>query len=93
MCVEFSYIIRNFAGENVKHGHNMDKNNASREPKKAALAIMNYESASIELVSLDGSLLDEYAEDFDRLVYGAMGYKPESVYYMIADNIALIDNR
>lgn len=71
----------------------MDKDNAYREPNRATLAIMNYESASIELVTLDGSLLDEYADDYDRLVYDAMGYKPESVYYMIADNIALIDNR
>lgn len=93
MCIRVSWEIRIFVAENVKYEHNMDKGNASWEPKKATLAIINYELASIELVSLNSSLLDEYADDFDRLVYGAMGYKPESVYYMIADNIALIDNR
>lgn len=66
---------------------------ASIESKKATLAIMNYESASIELVTLEATQLAEYADDYDSLVYGTMGYKPESVYYMIADNITLIDNR
>lgn len=63
------------------------------EQKKATLAIMNYESASIELISLDCTTLEEYVDDYDRLVFGKMGYKPESVYYMIADDIAVFDNR
>ena len=71
----------------------MDKDNVSFEPKKATLAIMNYESASIELVTLERSLLEEYEDDYDRLIYDTMGYKSTNVYYMIADNIALIDNR
>lgn len=66
---------------------------ASDEFRKTTLAIMNYELASIELVTLEDAQLAEYADDYDRLVYGAMGYKPESVYYMIADNITLLDNR
>lgn len=88
-----SYFIRTFADTIVRKEHNMDKENASLKPQQATLAIMNYETASIELVTLDVSLIDEYADDYDRLVFDVMGYKPESVYYMIADNIALIDNR
>lgn len=57
------------------------------------LAIINYESAQIELVTLEAAQVAEYGDDYDKLVYGAMGYKPESVYYMIADNITLLDNR
>lgn len=71
----------------------MELDNALYVPTKATLAIMNYESASIELVTLDCSILDEYADDYDKLVYGTLGYKPESVYYMIAENIEIIDNR
>lgn len=93
MYARFSHIIRNFAATNVSKQHFMDKNNAYRKPQKATLAIINYEMANIELVTLDGSLLDEYADDYDRLVFGTLGYKPESVYYMIADNIEVIDNR
>lgn len=57
------------------------------------LAIMNYENASVEFLALSEAIMREYADDYDRLIFGTMGYKPESVYYMIADNIALIDNR
>lgn len=57
------------------------------------VAIMNYENSSVEFITLSEATMREFADDYDRLVFGAMGYKPESVYYMIADNIKVIDNR
>lgn len=54
------------------------------------LAIMNYESAKIELIDLPSAILQQYAENLDELVYGKMGYKQTSVYYMVADNIDVV---
>ena len=53
----------------------------------AQLAIMNYETASVEIIALSKATVLKYANDYDKLVYGAMGYKRSSVYYMIADKI------
>lgn len=55
----------------------------------AQLAIMNYETASIEIVTLSESTVKEYATDYDKLVYGVMGYKPSAIYYMIAEQISV----
>lgn len=53
----------------------------------AQLAIMNYETASIEIITLSETTINEYANDYDKLVYGMMGYKQSAVYYMIAEQI------
>lgn len=71
----------------------MDKSKSSNELKKSTIAIINYESASVKLMTIENSVLEQYADDYDVLVYGVMGYKPESVYYMISDSITVIDNR
>lgn len=71
----------------------MDKSKSSNELKKSTIAIINYESASVELMTIENSVLEQYADDYDVFVYGVMGYKPESVYYMISDSITVIDNR
>ncbi|MCQ2194323.1 MAG: hypothetical protein MJZ28_05150 [Paludibacteraceae bacterium] len=55
----------------------------------AQLAIINYEVASIDIINLSEAIEREYADDYDRLVYGKMGYKTSSVYYMIAENISV----
>lgn len=54
------------------------------------LAIMNYESAKIELIDLPSAIVHQYAENLDDFVYGEMGYKQTNVYYMVADNIDVI---
>lgn len=57
----------------------------------AQLAIINYETATIEIINLSEVTMNKYANDFDRLVYKDMGYKPSAVYYMIADNINICE--
>lgn len=54
------------------------------------LAIMNYESARIELVDLPSDIAKQYEEDLDELVYGKLGYKQTDVYYMVAENIDVV---
>ncbi len=56
---------------------------------EVTLAIMNYESATIQLIALSRSTLEEYVDDYDQLVYGKLGFKPSSVYYMLADKITI----
>lgn len=58
----------------------------------AQIAIINYETASIEIFNLSIATLCKYANDFDKLVYDAMGYKRSSVYYMVADKINIDKN-
>lgn len=53
----------------------------------AQLAIINYETASIDIINLSEAIEREYADNYDQLVYSKMGYKTSSVYYMIAENI------
>ncbi|MCQ2224813.1 MAG: hypothetical protein MJZ14_03690 [Paludibacteraceae bacterium] len=55
----------------------------------AQLAIINYEIASIDIINLSEATEREYADDYDQLVYGKMGYKTSSVYYMVAENISV----
>ena len=57
------------------------------------LAIMNYGSAKIELIDLPSDIVQQYAENLDELVYGKMGYKQTNVYYMVADNIEVIQRK
>lgn len=57
------------------------------------LAIMNYESAKIELIDLPSAIIQQYAENLDQLVYGKMGYKQTSVYYMVADIIDVVKRK
>lgn len=57
----------------------------------AQLAIINYGTASIEILNLSEATLCKYVDDFDKLVYDAMGYKRSSVYYMIADKINICE--
>lgn len=57
------------------------------ESVMAQLAIINYETASIEIFNLSESTFCKYANALEELVYGKMGYKPTSVYYMVADCI------
>lgn len=54
------------------------------------LAIMNYESAKIELIDLPSAIVQQYAENLDELVYGKMGYKQTNVYYMVAEKIDIV---
>lgn len=54
------------------------------------LAIMNYESAKIELIDLPTAIVQQYAENLDELVYGKMGYKQTNVYYMVAEKIDIV---
>lgn len=54
------------------------------------LAIMNYESAKIELIDLSSAIVQQYADNLDELVYGKMGYKQTSVYYMVAERIDIV---
>lgn len=57
------------------------------------LAIMNYESAKIELMDLPAAIVQQYAENLDELVYRKMGYKQTNVYYMVAENIDVVRRR
>lgn len=57
------------------------------------LAIMNYESAKIEMIDLPPAIVQQYADNFDDFVYGMMGYKQTNVYYMVADNIDVVKRR
>lgn len=54
------------------------------------LAIMNYESAKIELIDLPSAIFQQYAENFDEFVYSILGYKQTNVYYMVAENIDVV---
>lgn len=54
------------------------------------LAIINYESAKIELIDLPSAIVQQYAENLDELVYGKMRYKQTNVYYMVADSIDVV---
>lgn len=55
----------------------------------AQLAIINYETASIDIFNLSEEIEREYADNYDQLVFNKMGYKTSSVYYMIAENIRI----
>ncbi len=55
----------------------------------AQLAIINYETASIDIINLSEEIEREYADNYDQLVFNKMGYKTSSVYYMIAENIRI----
>lgn len=57
------------------------------------LAIMNYESAKIELIDLPSSVVQQFAQNLDELVYCKMGYKQTNVYYMVADNIDVVKRK
>lgn len=57
----------------------------------AQVVILNYETASVELINLSEDLVHKYANDYDELVYTAMGYKKSAVYYMIADKISICE--
>lgn len=57
------------------------------------LAIMNYESAKIELIDLPTAIVQQYADNLDDFVYGKMGYKQTNVYYMIAESIDVVKRR
>lgn len=57
----------------------------------AKLAIMNYEMACIELITLSDSTIEKYSSDYDHLVYEVMGYNPSTVYYMVAEDICICD--
>lgn len=57
------------------------------------LAIMNYESAKIELIDLPSAIVQEYAENFDEFVYNRLGYKQTNVYYMVADNVDVVKRK
>ena len=54
------------------------------------LAIMNYESAKIELIDLPTAIVQQYADNLDDFVYGKMGYKQTNVYYMVAERIDIV---
>lgn len=54
------------------------------------LAIMNYESANIELIDLPSVIVQQYAQNIDELVFGEMGYKQTNVYYMVAERIDIV---
>lgn len=54
------------------------------------LAIMNYESAKIELLDLPSAIVQQYAHNLDDFVYGKMGYKQTNVYYMVAESIDVV---
>ena len=56
----------------------------------STIAIMNYESAMIELIDLPSAIAKEYADNFDEFVYGKLGYKQTNVNYMIAENIEVV---
>lgn len=57
------------------------------------LAIMNYESAKIELMDLPSAIVQQYAGDLDDLIFGKMGYKQTNVYYMVAENIEVVKRK
>lgn len=57
------------------------------------LAIMNYESATIELIDLPSTIVQQYVENFDEFVYNKLGYKQTNVYYMVADNIDVVKRK
>lgn len=54
------------------------------------LAIMNYESAKIELIDLPTAIVQQYADNLDDFVYCKMGYKQTNVYYMVAERIDIV---
>lgn len=54
------------------------------------LAIMNYESAKIELIDLPSAIVQQYAQNMDGFVFGKMGYKQTNVYYMVAERIDIV---
>lgn len=57
----------------------------------AQLAILNYETATVELINLSEDTVLKYANNYDNLVYKTMGYKKSSVYYMIANKISMCE--
>ena len=56
------------------------------------LAIMNYETATIEIIALSEEVVNIYGNDFDKYVYGVLGYKQSSVSYMVSEEITIIKN-
>ncbi len=56
------------------------------------LAIMNYETATIEIIALSDEVVNKYGNDFDKYVYDVLGYKQSSVSYMVSEKITLIRN-
>jgi hypothetical protein len=56
------------------------------------LAIMNYETAIIKIIALSEDVVNKYGNDFDKYVYGVLGYKQSSVSYMVSEEITIIKN-
>lgn len=56
------------------------------------LAIMNYETATIEIIALSEEVVNIYGNDFDKYVYGVLGYKQSSISYMVSEEITIIKN-
>lgn len=56
------------------------------------LAIMNYETAIIKIIALSEDVVNKYGNDFDKYVYGVLGYKQSSVSYMVSEEITIIEN-
>ncbi|MBR5209248.1 MAG: hypothetical protein IKV67_05285 [Paludibacteraceae bacterium] len=53
---------------------------------------MNYETATIEIIALSEEVVNIYGNDFDKYVYGVLGYKQSSVSYMVSEEITIIKN-
>ena len=50
------------------------------------LAILNYATCAVDIIDLSPATLQQYAEDFDTLVYDVLGYRRSEVYYMVGEN-------
>lgn len=50
------------------------------------IAILNYATCRVEIVSIEPETWQRYADDLDTLVYEVWGYKSAEVSYMSGEN-------
>ena len=57
------------------------------------IAIIDYSSCSIEIISLSDETYNKYVGNFDELVFGVWGYSEDEIYYMVGENGIAVNRR
>ena len=55
------------------------------------LAVMNYETSTIDIITLSDHIVSVYGNDYDKYVYNVLGYKQSSVSYMVSKEINIVE--
>lgn len=58
--------------------------------KNMTLAVMNYETSTIDIFSLSEQIVSAFGNDYDKYVYNVLGYTQSNVSYMVSKEINII---